>query len=145
MAAHDAPDETQTTRRLRALRARSEAYFAGVRPVCFLDDLTVKNVLVEDGELRGLIDLDEVCYGDPMLFLGKSLAHLACDVGDAGAAYGQALLECWDPAPAPLRAMRFYGALWASGFVRLAQARGDLQRAANLAPIAEALLARAET
>jgi aminoglycoside phosphotransferase (APT) family kinase protein len=41
-----------------------------VRPVPFLDDLTTKNVLVHQGRLSGIVDVDEVCYGDRMMWVG---------------------------------------------------------------------------
>lgn len=34
--------------------------------VPFLDDLTTKNVLVADGRLSGVVDVDVVCFGDPL-------------------------------------------------------------------------------
>ena len=44
-------------------------------PTCFLDDLTIKNVLVDDaGQLCGVVDLDVVAYGDPRLHIGLCAA-----------------------------------------------------------------------
>ncbi len=37
-----------------------------VRPVCFPDVTTTKNVLVHRGQLCGMVDVDCVCYGDPL-------------------------------------------------------------------------------
>jgi hypothetical protein len=31
-----------------------------------LDDTTTKNVLISDGRLRGIVDVDYVCFGDPL-------------------------------------------------------------------------------
>lgn len=62
------------------LRAH-ESYLRGVAPTCFLDDVTVKNVLVENGQLRGLIDFDVVCYGDPLFWLALTAVGVVCDVG----------------------------------------------------------------
>lgn len=45
-----------------------------VSPTCFLDDLTIKNVIVRRGDLQGLIDFDGVCYGDPLWTLGLTAA-----------------------------------------------------------------------
>jgi hypothetical protein len=45
-------------------------YFSRVRPVAFLDDTTIKNVLVHQGRLSGIVDVDEVCFGDPLLTVG---------------------------------------------------------------------------
>jgi len=39
-----------------------------VPAICFLDDLTTKNVIVQDGVLQGVVDFDHVCYGDPLFW-----------------------------------------------------------------------------
>jgi aminoglycoside phosphotransferase (APT) family kinase protein len=143
----DRPDATLLDRcrgRLGLLRASLEDYFATLEPVCFLHDLTIKNVLVRDGELSGLIDFDSVCYGDPMMVLGVTLAHLEADVGEAGRTYGEALLACWQPQGVRMRATGFYASLWATGFLAAAQEAGDAERIQALAPVVERLLAMAE-
>lgn len=35
-------------------------------PTCFLDDTTTKNVIIQDGRLTGIVDVDCVCFGDPV-------------------------------------------------------------------------------
>jgi len=52
--------------RVRAILARHETYLHSVQPVPFLDDMTTKNVIVDDGALSGIVDTDEVCFGDPL-------------------------------------------------------------------------------
>ncbi len=42
-------------------------YFAQVPPTPFLDDTTTQNVLVAGGKLSGIVDVDYVCFGDPLL------------------------------------------------------------------------------
>lgn len=143
----DRPDATPLDHcrgRLGLLRASLEDYFAALTPVCFLHDLTIKNVLVKDGELSGLIDFDSVCYGDPLMVLGVTLAHLEADVGEAGRIYGEALLQCWQPQGAQRRATGFYASLWATGFLAVAHDAGDAERVQALTPVVERLLAMAE-
>lgn len=141
--AHAAPLD-RFRARLGLVRASLEDYFDALRPVCFLDDLTIKNVLVEDGELSGVIDFDTVCYGDPLMVLGVTLAHLEADVGERGRAYGNALLRCWAPRGVRLRAAGFYASLWATGFLSIALDAGDVQRALALMPAVDRLLHAAE-
>lgn len=43
-----------------------DSYFSGVRSIPFLDDTTVKNVLIDNGSLAGIVDVDCICYGDPL-------------------------------------------------------------------------------
>jgi aminoglycoside phosphotransferase (APT) family kinase protein len=140
----DATALQQLRHRLRAVRRQIEPYFASRRPICFLDDLTIKNVLVENGELQGLIDLDVVCYGDPLLSVGTTLARVAADVGEAGRFYGDALVRCRHPSADAYRAIHFYAALWAIGFLAAADRLGDAARARALEPIVDALLREAE-
>ena len=53
-----------------------EGYFRSVLPLCFLDDTTTKNVLVDNtGCLAGIVDVDAVAFGDPLLTL--SLTRMA--------------------------------------------------------------------
>lgn len=45
---------------------RFDDYFKRVQPICFLHDTTTKNVIVHRGRLAGIVDVDSVCYGDPL-------------------------------------------------------------------------------
>ena len=42
-------------------------YFAAVQPTPFLHDTTTKNVIVDNGKLSGIVDVDSLCFGDPLL------------------------------------------------------------------------------
>jgi hypothetical protein len=44
-----------------------QSYFAQIAPRCFLDDITTRNVIVHEGKLSGLVDVDFVCFGDNLL------------------------------------------------------------------------------
>ena len=140
----DAPALEHVRARLRALRRSVEPYFASLRPTCFLDDMTVKNVLVEHGDLQGIIDVDFVCYGDPLMTIGTTLAHIAADVGEAGSFYGEELLRCAAPSRDAQRAIYFYSSLWMTGFLAAAEAAGQAQRAAELLQATDAMLRTAE-
>lgn len=140
----DAPALEHVRARLRAVRRSVEPYFASLRPTCFLDDMTVKNVLVEHGDLQGIIDVDFVCYGDPLMALGTTLAHIAADVGEAGRFYGKELIRCAAPSRDARRAIYFYSSLWMTGFLAAAEAAGETQRAAGLLQAADVMLCSAE-
>jgi aminoglycoside phosphotransferase (APT) family kinase protein len=43
------------------------SYFSQIAPRCFLDDLTTRNVIIHDGRLSGIVDVDFVCFGDSLL------------------------------------------------------------------------------
>jgi Ser/Thr protein kinase RdoA (MazF antagonist) len=50
--------------RVRAAAAPRESYFSSVQPAPFLDDTTTKNVIIHNGALSGIVDTDNVCFGD---------------------------------------------------------------------------------
>jgi Ser/Thr protein kinase RdoA (MazF antagonist) len=52
--------------RVRMLARQFSAYFARVPPQPFLDDTTTKNVLIHNGQLSGIVDVDYICFGDPL-------------------------------------------------------------------------------
>lgn len=104
--------------RVRRVRARLEDYFASVQATPFLDDMTAKNVIVEDGTMRGLIDADFICYGDPLLAVGATMASIAEEAPEAGAFYGEELMRCWNPNVEQRAATCFYAAACAMGTLR---------------------------
>jgi aminoglycoside phosphotransferase (APT) family kinase protein len=126
--------------RLCVARAQLEPYFRAIEPVCFLDDLNTKNVLAENGVLRGLIDVDFVCYGDPLLAIGTTLACIAADLQGAGQFYGEELVRLWNPDSIQRQAIFFYASLWAIGCLSLNDARAQPQRHADLSRAADSWL-----
>lgn len=68
--------------RLEARLHGWDHYLAGVRPVAFLDDTTTKNVLVHEGRLSGIVDVDVVCYGDPLWTVALTRMALLSDDHD---------------------------------------------------------------
>jgi aminoglycoside phosphotransferase (APT) family kinase protein len=70
-------------RRAGEAAAGYEAYFSHIEPLPFFDDATTKNVLVSKGKLNGIIDLDWVCFGDPVYAIAltrMSLLASGCDL-----------------------------------------------------------------
>ena len=43
-----------------------EYYLRHVKPTPFLDDMTTKNVIIDGHYLSGIVDTDQVCFGDPL-------------------------------------------------------------------------------
>ncbi|MBM7616369.1 protein kinase family protein [Alkaliphilus hydrothermalis] len=44
-------------------------YLHAIEPIAFLDDLTTKNVLIHEGKLSAIIDIDCICFGDKIYFI----------------------------------------------------------------------------
>lgn len=62
--------------RVRQAIFAHQEHFSTIQPICFLDDITTKNVLIDyDGTLSGIVDVDAVAFGDPLLTL--SLTRMA--------------------------------------------------------------------
>lgn len=53
-----------------------ENYFSRVRPKGFLDDATTKNVIVHNGKLSGIVDVDCVCFGDSLFTIALTRMSL---------------------------------------------------------------------
>jgi aminoglycoside phosphotransferase (APT) family kinase protein len=64
-----------------------QLYLEQIEPVCFLDDITIKNVIVENGVLQGLIDFDWVCYGDPLYMIALTQTAIISDISDEKALF----------------------------------------------------------
>jgi Ser/Thr protein kinase RdoA (MazF antagonist) len=109
----------------RLLEGKLRPYLMQIQPICFLDDLTVKNVIVADGELQGLVDFDGVCYGDWCFAIGLTATGIVCDlvcnVGDEPLAYVEALCRLGGLDQERRAAVALYAALFAIDFVRREQ------------------------
>ena len=57
-------------------------YFQTITPIPFLDDITTKNVLINEGKLTGVIDLDWLCFGDRLYFIALTNMALINDEDD---------------------------------------------------------------
>lgn len=94
---------------VRKAAAPYEIYFREVRPAPFLDDTTTKNVLVFQGELSGIVDVDTVCFGDRLYVL--ALTHTALLSMGEETSYIGAWAEAWQLDALQLRVMNLYTAM----------------------------------
>lgn len=97
---------------------RYSAYFNSVPATCFLDDLTTKNVIIEDGELQGIVDFDCVCYGDPLWHLALATVAVVCDIGADGQFYVDELVRFRAPSDQERSAYLLYCAAFGLAFAR---------------------------
>ncbi len=95
--------------------ARLDDYFTRVRPVPFLDDTTTKNVLVHRGRLTGIVDVDWICFGDPLLTPALTRASLLSSGRDL--AYTDHWCELFKPSLEQQAAIRVYTALFFLDFM----------------------------
>ncbi|MBI1281946.1 MAG: phosphotransferase [Anaerolineaceae bacterium] len=123
-------------------------YFKTVLPICFLDDTTTKNVLVDDnGLLSGIVDVDAVAFGDPLLTISLTrMALLSSGYDTDYTDYWAAQLSL---TPQQQQAINLYTALYCLDFLsELGQSFNketpitlDQTKAAQLMSILESLLA----
>ena len=123
------------------------AALAKVPPVCFLHDTTTKNVLVHRGQLSGIVDVDNVCYGDPLRTV--ALTRMSLLASDDDTDYTEAWTAALDLAPAGLRLLDSYTAMYGVDFLselgqrfnRDAPLAASAARAQQLIAIVDRLLA----
>jgi Ser/Thr protein kinase RdoA (MazF antagonist) len=90
-----APAVRELHARVVARAAALRVFLDGVPAVPFLDDLTTKNVLVDDGRLSGVVDVDVVCFGDPLWT--PALTTVSLVAADLSTDYVDAWLELLSP------------------------------------------------
>jgi Ser/Thr protein kinase RdoA (MazF antagonist) len=92
-----------------------EDYFASVKPTPFLDDSTTKNVLIHEGKLSGIVDVDEMCCGDPLLVVG--LTNMALLSMGADNDYTGFWLDEMNAGETQRKAVTFYTLLFCVDFM----------------------------
>jgi aminoglycoside phosphotransferase (APT) family kinase protein len=107
-------------------------YLRAVPPTCFLDDVTTKNVIVQDGVLQGLIDFDVVCYGDPLYQVALTATAVISDVGPDALFYVDELCRLWTLTAEQQRAVWLYAASFGLEFLRRMQADESLEWAERM-------------
>ncbi|MEJ8302774.1 aminoglycoside phosphotransferase family protein [Saccharibacillus sacchari] len=107
-------------------------YFAEVEPVCFLDDLTIKNVIVEKGDFRGVVDFDVVCYGDPLYFIALTQTAILCDLGEKRLFYAEELCRIMGLDERQRRIVDVYSCLFVGSFLDYCRENGDEDAEARL-------------
>ena len=92
--------------KLKQIMPNFREYFSSVKPEPFLDDITTKNVLIHEGKLSGIIDLDWISFGDEVLFLG--LVTMALLSMNADIDYADYLKDEMNLNEMQERALKFY-------------------------------------
>lgn len=60
---------------LRVCLGQLKDYFASINPVAYLDDISSKNLLIHNGRISGIIDIDWIGIGDKLTFV--ALTYMA--------------------------------------------------------------------
>lgn len=51
-------------------------YFLAIKPIAYLDDISTKNLLIHNGKLAGIIDVDWMGIGDNLTFIAMTYVAL---------------------------------------------------------------------
>jgi aminoglycoside phosphotransferase (APT) family kinase protein len=97
-----------------------------IRPRPFMPDTTVKNVIIHDGTLVGIVDVDDICYGDPLFTL--SLTYAGSEIDGHDTDYADAWAGFLDLDIHAQRRLEFYRLLhtiWFMGEQAIISANGQ--------------------
>ncbi len=107
--------DVEKVQKVRSLKGYFEAYFAGIKPVAYLDDISTKNLLIQDGNVSGVIDVDWMGEGDDLTFIAMTyvaLLNMECETD-----YVDYLLEERGCSDLERRAFWFYSLMYCVDFM----------------------------
>jgi len=94
---------------------RFRKYFEGIRPHPFLDDITDKNVIIAEGKLSGIVDIDSICFGDKLYHL--ALTRMALLARKCNMDYVNYLTDFYESAEEQFEVLDFYTAVFCVCFM----------------------------
>lgn len=100
---------------IQNLRPAVQEYLDQVRPIPYLDDISTKNLLIHEGRLSGIIDIDWIGLGDVLTFAALTRVALLNMELDTG--YVDCLLDELRPDAAAYRAFLFYCLIFCVDFM----------------------------
>jgi RIO kinase 1 len=92
-----------------------DLYFSKIKPKAFLDDLTTKNVLLHQGKFTGIVDIDQVCFGDKIFHLALTKMALLAQESDTD--YIDFMIEEYKLDKEELEILNFYVTVSCLGFM----------------------------
>lgn len=101
--------------RLMTVAEELGAYFTGIQPVAYLDDISTKNLLIHEGRVSGVIDIDEMGMGDKLTYVAMTnmaLLNMGCDTD-----YVTYLLDAMQLTEEEKKAFAFYTLLYCVEFM----------------------------
>ncbi|MGI8906833.1 MAG: phosphotransferase family protein [Candidatus Sumerlaeaceae bacterium] len=84
-------------------------------PRPFMDDATTKNVIIHENRLSGIVDVDELCFGDPLF--NVALTHTSLLAMQADTHYTEHWLKLLGAEAADWPLFRFYVAVFLLDFL----------------------------
>lgn len=100
---------------LRCLQKKLQGYISSIMPIPYLDDISTKNLLISDGHVSGVIDIDWLGFGDILTF--AAMTRVALLNMDLDTKYVDYLLEELHPNADQYKAFVFYCLLFCVDFM----------------------------
>lgn len=100
---------------IKKLRQEIKEYLDAVRPMPYLDDISTKNLLIYEGKVSGIIDIDWIGLGDMLTFV--ALTKVALLNMDLDTKYIDYLLDEIHPNAIEHKAFIFYCLLYCVDFM----------------------------
>lgn len=107
--------DAQIVERVRERVALFAGQLAAVEPRCFLDDMTTKNVIIYDGAVSGIVDVDTVCFGDPLFTTALTRMSLLSSGWETD--YIDAWIAAYGPNADQRKLLDLYTAIFCVGFL----------------------------
>ncbi len=90
-------------------------YFDSIKPRPFLDDITNKNVIISNGKLSGIVDIDSVCFGDKLYHL--ALTRMALLARKSNMDYVSYLTDLYELSDEQYEVLDYYTAVFCAVFM----------------------------
>lgn len=107
--------EVEKVERLAEQAGQLAEYFAQIKPIAYLDDVSTKNLLIHEGRISGIIDIDWMGIGDKLTYVAMTnmaLLNMECDT-----TYVQYILEEMQVTAVQRRAFLFYTLMFCVDFM----------------------------
>lgn len=101
--------------KVKDLRQEMQGYLNGILPIPYLDDISTKNLLIRNGRLSGIIDVDWMGFGDILTF--AAMTKVALLNMDFDTKYVDFLLEEIHPDRTQYKAFVFYCLMYCVDFM----------------------------
>lgn len=107
--------DVEKVERVRKAMESLEEYFDHVRPVAYLDDISSKNLLIHNGRISGIIDIDWMGAGDKLTYV--ALTNMALLNMEYDTDYVTYILDEMQVGDAEKRAFLFYTWMYCVDFM----------------------------
>lgn len=107
--------EVERVERLWGQVEQLEEYFASIKPIAYLDDISTKNLLIHNGRISGIIDIDWIGIGDKLTYV--ALTNMALLNSEYDTNYVQYILEEMQISDIEKKAFLFYTLIFCVDFM----------------------------